>query len=81
MAPDYQDTIAAFTIGSETLYRHQHDQSTGLTTEDLIDRIKTFRSEANAKGLKQDVGTADSWNKFQKEDGAADAVIPYLDIV
>ena len=81
LSPDalkYKDSILAVTVGSETLYRHQHDPTTGLTAEVLKDRIDRFKLNATSKGLNVDVGTAESWNKFQ--DGTADIVIPSLDI-
>jgi len=72
-ASEYSDTIYAYTVGSETLYRHEQSASTGLTAQELLDNINDFKSAAKAAGLTQKVGTADSWNKFQ--DGTADPLI------
>lgn len=72
-AGDYKDTIYAFTVGSETLYRHEQSASTGLTVQALLDEINDFKKAASSAGLSQKVGTADSWNKFQ--DGTADPLI------
>lgn len=72
-AGDYKDTIYAYTVGSETLYRHEQKDTTGLTVQELLDDINDFKKAASAAGLPQKVGTADSWNKFQ--DGTADPLI------
>ena len=65
----YPETIYAYTVGSETLYRHEQSETTGLTVQELLDDINDFKTA----GLPQKVGTADSWNKFQ--DGTADPLI------
>lgn len=72
---NYTDLIQAVTVGSESLYRHQHDASTGLTADALsqrIDNTKEALIKANL-GDKYLLGTADSWNIFQ--DGTANPVI------
>jgi len=62
-APQYQDVVAAITVGSETLYRGN------FTGPQLLEKIQAVKSAVSwAK-----VGTADSWNKYA--DGTADAVI------
>lgn len=78
-APDYSDVIYGFTVGSETLYRHEQDESKGLSVDELIAHIQDFKDKAGKKGLNQPVGTADSWNKFQ--DGTADKLIPEVGIL
>lgn len=72
-ASQYSDTIYAFTVGSETLYRNEQKSDTGLTAQQLLDKINDFKTAASAAGLSQKVGTADSWNKYQ--DGTADPLI------
>ena len=79
LASDYQSTIYAVTVGSESLYRYEQDKSTGLSADDLKSRIQSFQSTLKNAGLSFKVGTADSWNKYQ--DGTADAIIPYVDIL
>ena len=79
IASQYQSTIYAVTVGSESLYRYQHDQSTGLSANDLLSRIQSFQSTLKSAGLSFKVGTADSWNKYQ--DGTADPIIPHVDIL
>lgn len=69
----YSDSIYAFTVGSETLYRHEQDSSTGLEVTELLNDINDFKQSCKDAGLTQKVGTADSWNKFQ--DGTADPLI------
>lgn len=62
-APQYQDTVYAVTVGSETLYRGN------FTGQQLLAKIQDMKSAVSwAK-----VGTADSWNKYA--DGTADPVI------
>lgn len=70
VAKNYQDTIYAVTVGSETMYRGNF---TGAT---LKDKIATVKSKLPS-GVK--VGTADSWNKFA--DGTGDALIGTADII
>jgi exo-beta-1,3-glucanase (GH17 family) len=70
VAKEYQDTIYAVTVGSETLYRGN------FTGEELKSKIVEVKSKL-PKGIK--VGTADSWNKFA--DGTADAIIGTADII
>jgi exo-beta-1,3-glucanase (GH17 family) len=70
VASDYQDTVYAVTVGSETLYRGN------FTGEELKGKIETVK-KALPKGIK--VGTADSWNKFA--DGTADAILGTADII
>ncbi|KAI0007402.1 glucan 1,3-beta-glucosidase [Xylariaceae sp. FL0662B] len=60
----YEDTVHAVTVGSESMYRGN------FTGEELSAKIKDVKS-AVGKGVK--VGTADSWNKYA--DGTADAVV------
>ena len=74
-AAQYESTIYAVTVGSETLYRNQEDASTGLTAEGLLNQIQKFNDQLKSNGLagKFKVGTADSWNKYQ--DGTADPII------
>lgn len=72
---NYTDIIQAVTVGSESLYRNQHDPSSGLTADVLshrIDNTKAALIKANL-GDKYLLGTADSWNIFQ--DGTANPVI------
>ncbi len=78
-ASDYQSTIYAVTVGSESLYRYQQDKSTGLSADDLLSRIQSFQSTLKNAGLSFKVGTADSWNKYQ--DGTANPIIPHVDIL
>lgn len=70
VANEFQDTIYAVTVGSETLYRGN------FTGEELKGKIETVK-KALPKGIK--VGTADSWNKFA--DGTADAILGTADII
>ncbi|KAI9839831.1 MAG: hypothetical protein M1819_000021 [Sarea resinae] len=61
--PQYQDSVYAVTVGSETLYRGN------FTGSELLSKINEIKSVLpNTK-----VGTADSWNKYA--DGTADALI------
>ena len=72
----YSDTIYAFTVGSEGLYRYEQSKNkVGYTSEDLLRRIDAFKEKIRAPpyNLPQRVGTADSWNKYQ--DGTADGLI------
>lgn len=70
VADEFEDTIFAVTVGSETLYRGN------FTGEELGDIITDVKSKL-PQGIK--VGTADSWNKFA--DGTADALISKADIL
>lgn len=74
-ASQYESTIYAATVGSESLYRYQQDQSTGLSADALLNQIQKFNTQLKSNGLsgKVKVGTADSWNKYQ--DGTADPII------
>lgn len=72
-ASEYSDSIYAFTVGSEALYRHEQDASTGLSADQLFTKIQDFKDATQKANLPQKVGTADSWNKFQ--DGTADVLI------
>ena len=72
----YEDTIYAFTVGSEGLYRYeQSKKKVGYTTEDLLRRINSFKQQVSSApyNLAKKVGTADSWNKYQ--DGTADGLV------
>ena len=77
--PEWSDAVYGFTVGSETLYRHEQDASKGLSADALLKTITGFKSDAVKAGLNQPVGTADSWNKFQ--DGTANEIIPAVDIL
>lgn len=66
-------------MGSESLYRYQQDQATGLSADDLLSRIQSFQSKLKDANLSFKVGTADSWNKYQ--DGTANPIIPHVDIL
>lgn len=75
--PEYYDSIYAFTVGSEGLYRHQQHAKDGVANIDpgyedteILKRINDLKKAINGK---KKVGTADSWNKYQ--DGGADALI------
>ena len=74
-AAQYESTIYAVTVGSESLYRNQEASSTGLTAQALLNKIQKFNDQLQSNGLagKFKVGTADSWNKYQ--DGTADPII------
>ena len=78
-ASEYESTIYAVTVGSESLYRYQQDKTTGLSADDLKSRIQSFQSTIKNAGLTFKVGTADSWNKYQ--DGTANPIIPIVDIL
>lgn len=65
---EFQSTIHAVTVGSETLYRKT------FKGPDLLDRINKVKDDIKGQGVTGlKVGTADSWNKFQ--DGTADALV------
>lgn len=72
---NYTDLIQAVTVGSESLYRNQHDASSGLTAYVLSQRIDDTKAALDKANLgdKYLLGTADSWNIFQ--DGTANPVI------
>lgn len=77
-AKDYSDSIYAFTIGSEGLYRrYEQNDPKAYTAKDILGRINDFKDtitdSKQGYNLKQKVGTADSWNKF--DDGAANLLI------
>ena len=73
-AKKYEKTIYAYTVGSEGLYREQHEAGTGYTVDYLLERIQEFKDALKEAGITdKKVGTADSWNKFQ--DGTADRLI------
>lgn len=78
-ASDYKSTIYAVTVGSESLYRYEQDESTGLSADVLKSRIQSFQKTLKDANLSFKVGTADSWNKYQ--DGTADSIIPIVDIL
>ena len=71
----YSDNIYAFTVGSEGLYRNEQKEGTGYTADYILKQINTFKDTiySDEYKLKQRVGTADSWNKYQ--DGTADPLI------
>ena len=77
--PELKSTIYAFTVGSETLYRHEQDETKGLTVKELLTDIRDFQKATADIGLSVPVGTADSWNKFQ--DGTADDLINEVGIL
>jgi len=75
--PEYYDSIHAFTVGSEGLYRHQQHEKNKVANIDLgykdteiLQRINDLKKATEGK---KKVGTADSWNRYQ--DGGADALI------
>ena len=72
-AKEYSDSIYAFTVGSEGLYRQEQKPGTGYTATDILDKINQLKKALKDAGLTQKVGTADSWNKYQ--DGTADPLI------
>jgi len=72
-AKQYSNTIYAFTVGSEGLYRAEQTPGAGYSASDLLKRIDWFKGNMTQYGLTQRVGTADSWNKYQ--DGTADSLI------
>ena len=74
-AKPYSDQIYAFTIGSEGLYRHEQNSTTGYEADYILKQINTFKDTiySDKYNLPQKVGTADSWNKYQ--DGTADPLI------
>ena len=72
-AKEYSDSIYAFTVGSEGLYRQEQKPGTGYTADDILDKINQMKKAVEDAGMTQKVGTADSWNKYQ--DGTADPLI------
>ena len=78
-AGDYKDTIYAFTVGSEGLYREQQKEGKGYKADYLVKCIKSFKTTLSNAGISKKVGTADSWNKYQ--DGTADPIIPEVEIL
>lgn len=71
----YRDTIYAFTVGSEGLYRYEQSENktprVGYNENVLLEKINTFKKAI--QGWNKKVGTADSWGKFY--DGTADVLI------
>ncbi|CAD6591887.1 MAG: glycoside hydrolase 3 protein [Alectoria sarmentosa] len=75
-AKQYESTIHAVTVGSESLYRYYHEtdgHTTGLSNDELNSAINTYTQAMLDLDLKFPVGTADSWNVYN--DGTADNVI------
>ena len=72
-ASQYSDSIYAFTVGSEGLYRREQKAGTGYTATEVLDKIGQLKSALTDAKMTQKVGTADSWNKYQ--DGTADPLI------
>lgn len=75
-AKQYESTVYAVTVGSESLYRYYHEtdgHTTGLSNDELNSAINTYTQAMLDLDLKFPVGTADSWNVYN--DGTADNVI------
>ncbi|KAL9103793.1 MAG: hypothetical protein Q9163_001202 [Psora crenata] len=72
-AKEYSNSIYAFTVGSEGLYRQEQKPGTGYTADYILDKINQLKKALQDAGMTQKVGTADSWNKYQ--DGTADPLI------
>ena len=75
-AKQYESTVYAVTVGSESLYRYYHEtdgHTTGLSNDQLNSAINTYTQAMLDIDLKFPVGTADSWNVYN--DGTADNVI------
>lgn len=75
-AKQYESTIHAVTVGSESLYRYYHEtdgHTTGLSSDELNTAINSYTQAMLDLDLKFPVGTADSWNVYN--DGTADIVI------
>ena len=75
-AKQYESTVYAVTVGSESLYRYYHETDghiTGLSNDELNTAINTYTEAMLDLGLKFPVGTADSWNVYN--DGTADNII------
>ena len=75
-AKQYESTVYAVTVGSESLYRYYHEtdgHTTGLSNDDLNTAINNYTGAMLDLGLNFPVGTADSWNVYN--DGTADNII------
>lgn len=75
-AKQYESTVYAVTVGSESLYRYYHEtggHTTGLSNDELNTAINTYKGAMLDLGLNFPIGTADSWNVYN--DGTADNVI------
>ena len=75
-AKQYESTVYAVTVGSESLYRYYHEtdgHTTGLSNDELNGAINNYTQAMLDLDLKFPVGTADSWNVYN--DGTADNVI------
>ena len=75
-AKQYESTVYAVTVGSESLYRYYHEtdgHTTGLSNEELNSAINNYTAKMADIDVKFPVGTADSWNVYN--DGTADVVI------
>ena len=75
-AKEYESTVYAVTVGSESLYRYYHEtggHTTGLSNDELNTAVNTYTGAMLDLGLKFPVGTADSWNVYN--DGTADKII------
>ena len=75
-AKQYESTVYAVTVGSESLYRYYHEtdgHTTGLSNEELNSAINNYTAKMADINVNFPVGTADSWNVFN--DGTADVVI------
>ena len=68
-----RDTVYAFTVGSEGLYREEQKPGTGYKADYILDKINKFKQSLKDAGINKKVGTADSWNKYQ--DGTADSLV------
>ena len=75
-AKQYESTVYAVTVGSESLYRYYHEtdgHTTGLSNDELNSAINNYTAKMADIDVKFPVGTADSWNVYN--DGTADVVI------
>ena len=75
-AKQYESTVYAVTVGSESLYRYYHEtdgHTTGLSNDELNTAINNYTQAMLDLDLKFPVGTADSWNVYS--DGTADVVV------
>lgn len=75
-AKQYESTVYAVTVGSESLYRYYHEtdgHTTGLSNDELNSAINNYTQAMLDLNLKFPVGTADSWNVYT--DGTADNII------
>ena len=75
-AKQYESTVYAVTVGSESLYRYYHEtdgHTTGLSNDELNGAINNYTQAMLDLDLKFPVGTADSWNVY--DDGTANNII------